>query len=56
MHLTLEQRNHFDENGYLFFPAVFSQKEVENLVRVVPDLYNDLRELKDMPLNSNCFK
>ena len=39
MDLTTEQRKHFDEDGYLFFPGLFSQKEIQYLVTAVPELY-----------------
>ena len=39
MKLTPEQRVRFDEDGYLFFPGHFSQKEVQHLAAAVPELY-----------------
>ena len=39
MDLTTEQRKRFDEEGYLFFPGIFSQKEVQYLAAAVPELY-----------------
>jgi len=39
MNLTKEQKEVFDKEGYLFFPSIFSQKEVQNLLHVVPELY-----------------
>ena len=39
MDLTTEQRKRFDEDGYLFFPGLFSQKEVQYLTAAVPELY-----------------
>ena len=39
MKLTPEQRVRFDEDGYLFFPGHFSQKEVRHLAAAVPELY-----------------
>ena len=39
MDLTTEQRKRFDEDGYLFFPGLFSQKEVLYLTAAVPELY-----------------
>ena len=44
MNLTIEQRNRFSENGYLFFPSLFSQKEIQNLLTVVPELYQRREE------------
>ena len=40
MKLTPEQRKHFDEHGYLFFPGLFNPKETQNLVDAVPELYS----------------
>ena len=40
MKLTPEQRQHFDEHGYLFFPGLFNPQETQNLVDAVPELYN----------------
>ena len=39
MKLTQEQRDRFDQDGYLFFPGIFSQKEVQYLAAAVPELY-----------------
>ena len=44
MDLTTEQRKHFDEDGYLFFPGLFSQKEIQYLVTAVPELYERREE------------
>jgi ectoine hydroxylase len=38
MQLTQEQRQHFDEHGYLF-PRTFSAEETKTLVDAVPELY-----------------
>ena len=43
MHLTKEQKEFFDKEGYLFFPNLFSQTEVQYLSSAVPELY-DIRE------------
>ena len=40
MQLTPEQRQHFDEHGYLFFPGLFNPQETQNLVDAVPELYS----------------
>jgi len=40
MRLTPEQRQHFDEHGYLFFPSLFNPQETQNLVDAVPELYS----------------
>jgi len=40
MKLTPEQRQHFDEHGYLFFPSLFNPQETQNLVAAVPELYS----------------
>ena len=37
MKLTQEQRDRFDQDGYLFFPGIFSQKEVQYLAAAVPE-------------------
>ena len=37
MNLTKEQKEVFDKEGYLFFPSIFSQKEVQNLLYAVPE-------------------
>ena len=39
MKLTPEQHVRFEEDGYLFFPGHFSQKEVQHLAAAVPELY-----------------
>jgi ectoine hydroxylase len=39
MHLSEEQLNKFDKEGYLFFPSLFSKEEVGYLNSAVPDLY-----------------
>ena len=43
MHLTKEQKEVFDNEGYLFFPSHFSQKEIQYLSSAVPELY-EIRE------------
>ena len=44
MDLTTEQRKRFDEEGYLFFPSLFSQKEIQYLAAAVPELYERREE------------
>ena len=44
MDITTEQRKRFDEDGYLFFPGLFSQKEVQYLAAAVPELYERREE------------
>lgn len=39
MHLTKEQREQFDREGYLFFPGQFSPEETRQLTEAVPALY-----------------
>ena len=39
MHLTKEQKEVFDKEGYLFFPSHLSQKEIQYLSSAVPELY-----------------
>jgi len=43
MNITKEQKELFDKEGYLFFPSIFSKKEVQNLLQAVPELY-EIRE------------
>jgi len=43
MHLTKEQKDLFDKEGYIFFPSLFSQKEIQYLASAVPELY-EIRE------------
>ena len=43
MYLTKEQKEAFDKEGYLFFPSLFSQKEIQYLSSAVPELY-EVRE------------
>ena len=44
MKLTQEQHDRFDREGYLFFPSLFSQKEVQYLAAAVPELYERREE------------
>ena len=44
MNLTKQQLDHFDKEGYLFFPKLFSEKETECLVSAVPELYQRKEE------------
>jgi len=39
MRLTAAQREHFDRDGYLFFPSLFSPEETAVLNAAVPELY-----------------
>ena len=39
MNITKEQKEVFDKEWYLFFPSIFSPREVQNLLRAVPELY-----------------
>jgi ectoine hydroxylase len=39
MHLTKEQIEQFDREGYLFFPGLFSAEETKTLNDAVPELY-----------------
>jgi len=43
MNITKKQKDFFDKEGYLFFPSIFSKKEVQNLLHAVPELY-EIRE------------
>ena len=40
MHLTKDQLKKFDEDGYLFFPNLFTKEEFKCLSSEVPKLYN----------------
>src|SRR4051812_19347113 len=40
MRLTKEQQEHFDKEGYLFFPSLFKQQEIDTLMAAVPELYS----------------
>ncbi|MGE0310443.1 MAG: phytanoyl-CoA dioxygenase family protein [Lautropia sp.] len=39
MELTAAQRQQFDENGYLFFPSLFSDAEMKVLLARIPHIY-----------------
>ncbi|NBS95971.1 MAG: proline hydroxylase, partial [Betaproteobacteria bacterium] len=39
MHLTKQQLEQFDRDGYLFFPGQFSAQETRGLIDAVPELY-----------------
>jgi ectoine hydroxylase len=39
MRLTQEQLEHFDREGYLFFPGQFTPQEMQALTAAVPELY-----------------
>jgi len=43
MELTKDQLEHFDREGYLFFPSLFSEKEIKVLLDEVPALYAQRR-------------
>ena len=40
MRLTAQQREAFDRDGYLFFPALFSPAEMQPMQGAVPELYS----------------
>ena len=40
MNLTKKQLEEFDKEGYLFFPGLFSQEEIQNLSSEVPKIYD----------------
>jgi len=56
MDLTTEQRKRFDEDGYLFFPGLFSQKEVQYLTAAVPELYERREEYNFREKGSNAVR
>ncbi len=39
MQLTAQQRQQFEQDGYLFFPGLFSPTETQTLLDAVPELY-----------------
>jgi ectoine hydroxylase len=39
MRLTEQQRQQFERDGYLFFPAQFTRPEIRALTDAVPELY-----------------
>ena len=40
MHLSPQQLEEFDRNGFLFFPSLFSPDEIGTLTAAVPELYS----------------
>ena len=56
MNITKEQRNRFDEDGYLFFPSLFSPEEIQNLLAVVPELYQRREEYNVREKGSNAVR
>ena len=40
MKLSSEQRERFDHDGYLFFPALFTPAEMQSMLAAVPELYS----------------
>jgi len=40
MHLSPQQLEEFDRNGFLFFPSLFSPEEIGTLTAAVPELYS----------------
>ena len=39
MQLTPEQQARFEDEGYLFFPGLFTADETRTLAQAVPELY-----------------
>ena len=56
MKLTKEHINRFDEEGYLFFPNLFSQKEMKYLVDAVPKLYEKREEYNFREKDSDAVR
>ena len=56
MKLTKEHINRFDEEGYLFFPNLFSQKEMKYLVEAVPKLYEKREEYNFREKDSDAVR
>jgi len=56
MNITKEQKELFDKEGYLFFPSIFSKKEVQNLLQAVPELYEIKEEYNFREKGSNAVR
>ena len=56
MKLTAEQHNSFDDDGYLFFPSLFSLEEIQNLLAAVPELYQRREEYNVHEKGSNAVR
>ena len=56
MKLTKEHINRFDEEGYLFFPNLFSQREMKYLVEAVPKLYEKREEYNFREKDSDAVR
>ena len=56
MNITKEQRSRFDEDGYLFFPGLFSPKEIQYLAATVPKLYERNEEYNVREKGSNAVR
>ena len=56
MKLTLEQRNRFDKDGYLFFPSLFSHEESQYLKTAVPELYERREEYNVLEKGSDAVR
>ena len=56
MKLTAEQHNRFNDDGYLFFPSLFSLEEIQNLLAAVPELYQRREEYNVREKGSNAVR
>ena len=56
MNITKEQRSCFDEDGYIFFPSLFLPEEIQNLLTVVPELYQRREEYNVREKGSNAVR
>ena len=56
MKLTAEQHNRFDDDGYLFFPSLFSLEEIQNLLAAVPELYQRREEYNVREKGGNAVR
>ena len=56
VHHECELHLKLDRDGYLFFPGLFSQKEVEYLVAAVPELYERKEEYNVREKGSNAVR
>jgi len=56
MNLSKEQLKQFDEEGYLFFPSLFSKEETKVLQDEVPHLYERREEYNVREKNAKSLR
>ncbi len=56
MKLTTEQRAHFERDGYLFFPGLFTADETRTLTDAVPELYSRQEEYNVREKGTNSVR